>query len=658
MRAASAAALLLALVTGRAAAQATPASLAGRWRVEVGNLTPQPLAGELLLGDSAGGPRATLLLSNHDGPPVPLEQLTATAEGRVSFVLPGEPRLTFTGSAARLQIEGLVQGDSGLHGRWIARRLDRAIPFYPVLPRFRLVQVTGGSSAASGVLPARMASVALDPDRRAELTSRYWQVADAAGVTPLPPDRLPDENPARVLGLAERARVLELSQKVMERIRAELPTDSLRREFDRIFRPRGAWIVDLHGAALDVARVGNRRMSWAAVTPALVASGWLPETAPDIDEGAAVAAMQRFRMLFIADSLAARKLLGDARAAVPESADMLATLLRAYPAAEGWHRRAMAFLLASPWVASGGGTISPATLVQHMWRSIRPEDAGRAAAVPRILSANFGQPQAVPRSGIPARNVTGLVVPMNWTGEEWVRRNGTERLLAVVRNLGGPGSGELLVERRGESLRVVSVGRRASESSSGFLEPVDAIVVEPSYIPVLALGAVLHEWGHLLVEGWRFDRALATRDSTEITLAEVNPWLNEGSAEAWTDLVLSDIVARYPLMGLSEAEKRARIAIEDPADAHVAGYLMVRAMLGSPAGVKAGPGAVLGRLVEDDDSRSVLEDRVLSNAFPGKPARPDYVTPVGSRRFLVPETVFTIEDFVPDIVSTTIRTDP
>jgi len=649
-------AVLLFAAAGAASAQSRPGVQPGRWRVEVANLTPQPLAGELIVSDSAGSLRGSLLLSNHQGAPVELEDLSLTSDGQVSFILPGEPRLAFSGRSQRTRIDGRVQGDSGLSGRWAAVRLDPAIAFYPVLPRFRLVQIVGGSSAASGVLPARMAAVALDPDRRAELTSRYWQVSAAAGLAPLPPERLASGSPARVMGLSARETMLPLAQRTLERLRAELPSDSLRREFDQVFRPRGTWVMDLHSAALDIARGSNRRVSWAAVGPALVAGGWLAEVGPDIDLQAP-AAVQRLRMLVAADTNAARAVLAAARTATPESADVLQALLRAYPYAEAWHRKAITFLLTAPWVTSGGSVISPATLVQHMWRSMRPDDPDRATRVPRIVSANFGQPQAVPRSGIPARGIAGLVQPLNWTGEEWVRRNGTEQLLTVTRRLDGIAAGELLVDRKGEPLRVVSVGRRAQESASGFLEPHDAIVVEPSYIPVFALGAVLHEWGHLLAEGWRFERAVTMRDSIEIALPEVNPWLNEGTAEAWTDLVLSDIVARYPLMGLSEAEKRARIALTDPADAHVAGYLMVRAMLGTPNGVKAGPGAVLGRLVEDDDPASVLADRILSSAFPGRGTE-DFRAPLASRRFLVPETVFTIEDLVPDVVTTTIRTGP
>jgi hypothetical protein len=414
-------------------------------------------------------------------------------------------------------------------------------------------------------------------------------------------------------------------------------------------------LLDLHSAALDLARLRSRRLSWATVLPALGASGWIADSTALADYEAP-AAIRRLRLLTAADSTAARALLKEARLKAPESIDALAVLLHAYPAAEAWHRQAMAYLLGAPWVATAQGNRSPAAIVHAAWRSMRPEDADRASRIPRILSASFGQPLAVPRNGCPARSVDALVTPLNWTAEEWLRRNGTDRLLAVVRRLDGFAGPGLLVERAAESLRVMSVERRAAESSSGFLESEDAIVVDPGYVPVLALGAALHEWGHLLVDGWRFEHAVAVRDSSEIALPEISPWLNEGSAEAWTDLVLGGIVERHPIFGLSEAEKRTRLAQGDAAEPHVAGYLVVRAMLSSPEGVKAGTGRVLGRLVARDDIPSVLSDRVLGTAFPAKTAAVDYVAAIQSRRFLVPETVFTIEDFVPDIVSTTIRT--
>jgi hypothetical protein len=250
--------------------------------------------------------------------------------------------------------------------------------------------------------------------------------------------------------------------------------------------------------------------------------------------------------------------------------------------------------------------------------------------------------------------VPAVVAPINWSAGEWLRRNGSGRLIDIVRDLDVTGNG-VLVERGSEMMRVVSVRQRARESGNGFLAAEDAIVVDPGYVPLFALGAVLHEWGHLLVDGWRLDRAIATRSASEIVLPEVSPWLNEGMAEAWTDLVLAPFAALHPLTAVSEAEKRARLSVTDPADPHLAGYFVVRAMLASPKGVRAGPTGVLGRLLERERPTLVLDDPVLGSAFPASPPRPELRLPVGSRRFLVPETVFTVEDLTADAVSTTIR---
>ncbi len=213
----------------------------------------------------------------------------------------------------------------------------------------------------------------------------------------------------------------------------------------------------------------------------------------------------------------------------------------------------------------------------------------------------------------------------------------------------------MLVERGQERLRVVSVPQRNRESGGGFLATEDAIVVDPGYVPLLALGAVLHEWGHLLVDGWRLDRAMAERSASEIALPEVSPWLNEGLAEAWTDLVLTPVIAAQPLAGVGEAEKRERLAVSDPADAHVAGYLLVHGMLASPEGMRAGTASILGRLVEREQPGQVLQDSILGRTVPAATAQADLHLPVESRRFLVPETEFTVEDFTADLVATTIR---
>jgi hypothetical protein len=251
--------------------------------------------------------------------------------------------------------------------------------------------------------------------------------------------------------------------------------------------------------------------------------------------------------------------------------------------------------------------------------------------------------------------MTRLVTPLNWSGERWLGRHGPSEMLAMLHLLEWPPGGTLLVARADETLRVVTVRQRASESTSGFLEVQEAIAVEPSYIPVLALGAVLHEWGHLLAEGWRFDRAVqAAPDSGEVMLPGVNPWLVEGIAEAWTDLVLAPIIARTPLIGFAEAEKRVRLSGNE-LDPHVTGYLMVRAAIDAAAAKGTSAPVTLRHLIEAGEPAKVAQDPLFAAAFrdPGDVA--PLIIPAPSRRFLVPESIFTVDTRVPDPVSTIIR---
>jgi len=643
--------VLALLPAGKLPAQAP--GLAGRWRVEVSDLTPQPLTGELAVHDSAGRLAGTLLLSSHEGPPAPLRAVEQDSDGSFRFdVREAGTVLTFSGRADRIRLAGQVRGPDAA-GRWSGTRLDPAIAFYPVLPRFRLAQVVGGSGPGASLVPARLAAMGLDSTARAGLAVRSREALRAAGLPVLDGSALAELGPQRMMGTWDRRRTMQQVERALVAMRAALPGDRARRRFDQVFHPRRAWLTDVHATALDLARVRQPRLEWAALVPALHASGWLPDTAVasvDLVPGA----MQRLRLLARQDSASVRNLLARTRATAPASTAAVAVLLHAYEDAEAWHRVAIATLLTSSWVPGRQGVESPADVVRTAWALVRPEDAARARTVPRIRSAMFGFPQAMPQNGVPAARVPQLVEPLNWSAQEWLRRNGPGRLIDIVQVL-ETGGGAVLVERGQERLRVVSVPQRNRESGGGFLATEDAIVVDPGYVPLLAVGAVLHEWGHLLVDGWRLDRAMAERSAGEIALPEVSPWLNEGLAEAWTDLVLAPVIAAQPLAGVGEAEKRERLAVSDPADAHVAGYLLVHGMLASPGGMRAGTAAILGRLVEREQPGQVLQDSILGRAVPAATARADLHLPVESRRFLVPETEFTIEDFTADLVATTIR---
>jgi hypothetical protein len=649
-------ALVIGLGALRCADVAAQAGIAGRWRIDVYEITPAPLYGELMFADSAGALIGRAEFSNRNGPPVALSQILLSDAGLLQFVVPGEGGTLFRGRApdASRRMRGQVAADGGRLGRWTAERLDPSIEFYPVLPQFRLRQLVGGVGGAYAILPGALAAAAAAELPRAGLPATYERVARASGLAPLSGAQLQNEGPGRVLGFTQRAEVLAAVQHTLEQVRAALPSDTARAEFDAIFRPGGSWRLDLHGAALDIARLRSRRLQWDDVLPALLAAGSIGDSSAAAS--AVPGAMERLLMLRSADSTAMARLLAGAAATAPVSARSLSILLAAYPEAEDWHRQALAFLLRARWVSQDGAVRSPAEIVRTTWLAIMPGDSARAHATPAVTSQLFGHPQAVPRYGASAASMNRLVTPLNWSGQRWLDRHGSSEMLALLHLLASPGSGELLVARADETLRVVSVKQRAGESTSGFLERQEAIAVEPGYIPVLALGALLHEWGHLLAEGWRFDQAvLAAPDSGEVALPAVSPWLVEGIAEAWTDLVLAPIMARQPLIGFAETEKRVRLSGNE-LDPHVTGYLMVRAAIGAAATRGTSAPASIRHLIEVGDPAKVAAHPLFAAAFrdPGDVA--PLIIPAPSRRFLVPESIFTVDTNFPDPVSTIIRT--
>lgn len=646
-------ALVLGLSTLSSARATAQSPVTGRWRIDVYDLTPAPLYGELVFTDSTGVLAGRAAFSNRSGPPVPLTQVLINDNGFLEFVVPGEGGAIFSarGSEGPRRMRGQVSADGGRTGRWTAERLDPTIEFYPVLPQFRLRQLIGGVGGEQAVLPGALAAAAAAEAPRAGLLATYEKIARASGLPALAGASLQMDGPPRVLGLVQRADVLAAVQRTLEQVRAALPADSSRVQFDAIFRPGGGWRLDLHGAALDIARAQMRGLQWEAVVPALLSTGSIG----DSSAASVPRAMELLLMLRAADSAAVTAMLATAATKAPASARALAILLAAYPEAQDWQSQALAFLLRARWVPQDGALRSPVDIVRATWLTIMPGDSLRARLTPAMTSILFGHPQAVPRYGASPASTARLVTPLNWTGGQWLARHGSPEMLTMLHLLESPGSGQLLVARADETLRVVSVKQRAAETTSGFLERQEAIAVEPSYIPVLALGAVLHEWGHLLAEGWRFDQAvLAAADSGEITLPGVNPWVLEGIAEAWTDLVLAPVIPRFPLFGLSEAEKRVRLSGVE-LDPHVTGYLMVRAAVAAAATKGTAAPASLRHLIEAGSAPRVAADPLFASAFkdPGNVA--PLIIPAPSRRFMVPESIFTVDTRFPDPVRTIIR---
>jgi hypothetical protein len=420
--------------------------------------------------------------------------------------------------------------------------------------------------------------------------------------------------------------------------------------FDAIFRRGGEWIVDLHEAALDYARRTTPGITWQAARPALVAAHWVAasDSLPDEslpralyglavlaqnDSGAYAAVESR---LWNADSASARAAL---------------RLLHGYAEGRRWYAGALNFFLSEPWLPSSAGT-SIRQRIRAEWRSalVLTDEL----AVPQVQTRWFGYPQAVPRYGVPATVVQRMVVLDNPTAASWLEHYGHVNLLRALKRLPLGDTTLALLRSGSQTMRLTTVSRRARESLNGFLEPQDAIVIDPGYMPLLALGAVVHEWQHLLFHRMQLEMHVGFSEvggSLQLELPGVQPYLAEGFAEWSAERILAPLAERWPLIALGELEKRADMVQRGGDDQHALGYALVQALaLSLPS-----PSEVTPLLLQhaEQPSRTLAHPSIRkawakyrsarSRALPG----PAYGT-------LIPEVTFTIEDGFPDVLTTRI----
>jgi hypothetical protein len=190
-------------------------------------------------------------------------------------------------------------------------------------------------------------------------------------------------------------------------------------------------------------------------------------------------------------------------------------------------------------------------------------------------------------------------------------------------------------------MRVASAARVAQSRLGGFLASRDAIRIEPSIMPVFAVGTVVHEWQHLLFEASRLaaEPPLAFSVSPgSVTLIEADPWLGEGAAEWATETVLAPTRAMTPLFALVEMEKRFGIGAGVPEDTHVLGYLLVRAAVNRTAGR-----AELRRLLVRH-----LHDPAAFAAALGLDGQGTHAIPRPATLMVIPEVTFTFDGGVAD----------
>ncbi len=635
----------LALVLGLLAPAPAAAQLAGRWIVTIPSFSSAGYRGELRLRQAGTTLTGTLWLGNADQP-LPL---TGSVRGdTIAFAAASGPR--FTGRAVGGGLSGRVTVAGQEGPEWEAAPLAENTEYYPVLPRFTVRGVVTGRRDSLIRLPGPWLAAAASAGAADSLVAAYTRAAAAAGIPALRGDTLASTAPLRVLGVAQREEMRAAAVRTLESIRAGLAGAAAGR-FDRLFRPRGQWQVDLHDVALARARAASPALTVVAAAPALRAVGWLPpadSADAATDAGTLDLALYRVFTLRSTDSTAAGALARRMASADPVSARAVSLLMGGYDSATLWYADALRFFLDEAWLP-GRPARSIGDAVRAAWHD--------SASTPAIEARAFGYAQAVPRYGVPDRLFDNLVHADNWAAGEWLRRHGRGGFLEVLHRVAVEFGPAATLELPGETMRLASPGGLTGQNGNGFLEARDVIAIDPGYMPLLAVGAVVHEWQHLLFQR-RILAAVPLDGDGPAVLPGVDPFVVEGLAEWRAEEILAPFVAREPLLGVAEAEKRARLARARRDDQHVLGYELVRSLSSALGGDDSVVVGLLARAAVPPGAATVLADPRVRRAWSAFLTTPDRVIQAPSRRALVPELTFTIEDDYPDLVRTRVVAPP
>ncbi len=599
------------------------------------------LRGDLRLAQRGDALTGTLSLESSDGPPVQISGGRVSAGGEFSFAADAGEAMRFSGRRNGADLSGQVALKRGRAWQWSAQPLADGAEFYAALPRFRAAQLVIGRNQTELRLPGAWMAAA---DSQAGIEGRAATLAQAAGLTPIPAESLRAYGVLPALGITQRGEMVAVMTATLTSIRASLPAAS-QASFDALFRPRGAWLVDLHDAALDAARRRIPNASWESARPALAAASLLPSDLPP-DAALLQYAVYRLAVLRARDSAAYEGARERLALGGQEPARVTGALLDGYREAAPWQGQAVAFLLTAPWVEAGGVRTSPAGLVAAAW--------GRTdLAVPVIRPRFFGYPEAVPRVGTPGAVVERLVVPENWAAEQWMTRHGTAGVLGLVRQLDLGLGANATLDADGPSI-LTSVAREAAATPAGFLEAGSEIIEDPGMPPLYAVATAVHEWQHLLMEGYRLSLPVGGAVRTDRVGLRYLPsdlFLAEGFAEWMTELILAPVVARTPIVGVGDARKLAVLEAGNPSDPHILGLRMLRAL----AAATGTPVAARELVLAHGDAPADVAAAVPAWRRAGPPER---VLPVRRQRRLVPETRFTVEDRVGDVTGVWIRVAP
>ena len=458
------------------------------------------------------------------------------------------------------------------------------------------------------------------------------------------------------MGLYRRSELVNGIRAVLSSIRATLPSDTTRARFDRLFRPGGEWVSDLHDAAFFSAQGRAPGISWGAARRALAGAGWIPsaDSAPDAES--IPSALYGLAVLAASDSGAFAAARADLVTSDSVSAAAALLLLTGYSQGRRWYVDVMDFFLRQRWIPDGAGGTSLADEVQAYWHQ-----AGRSPApgvTPEIQTRLFGYPQAVPQYGVPDLLFERLVRAENPYARAWLARNGNAALLRTLHRLPPGDTSLMLLQHGAETIRLTSVARQARESLNGFLEPRDAIAIDPGYSPLLALGAIVHEWQHLLFRRRQLEAYAAGLPGGSPTVLELpwaEPYLAEGFAEWSAEQILERVAQLWPLLAVGELQKRAGLAQAGVSDQHAVGYALVRAL----SAVVPGRGAITDLLVQHAERPSEIASiPAVRRAWKRHQDAPGRIVSVPAQRILIPEVTFTVEDGYPDVIASRILIPP
>jgi hypothetical protein len=619
------------------------AQVAGRWRLILRGGPPAATLGELWLAVDGTNLSGTLDLAGVTGGPRPLSG-RAFDDDRVEWLLTGSSFRRFAGRLVQDSLVGEAFADGGARRQWVAGRLADSVEFYASLPRFtqRQVLVFYGVGDSIQRLPGAWLRAAAARGHTTEsVLERYRAVAEAAGLPALSPEDLADAAVIRAMGLRHREAMVAAHRAVLATMHRRLVSDSARTRFDFLFRPTGEWQVDIHDVALRSARQQVPGVEWASAEPALAAAGRLPRSAGRLADE--VIALELYR-LFVLSNLEpehSSAVTGPMQYGAPESFRAVQAFLAGYESALPWYEAVMRFLVTEPW---RGGSL--ADMVQSAW-------SDHDVPVPGVRTHLFGYPEGAPVAGVFQEVFDRLIVARNPSAARWLARHGRAGLRQVIQAMGPPTPGTSVVQLGTSQYEISSIGQESARTRGGFLEARDAILIDPSTMPLFAIGTVLHEWHHIVHGHLRTHadgRGLSVgADATTLTVTEPDLYLAEGLAEHEADRILRTLAVEFPLLAFGEAEKLAEMAAARPLDPHVQGYLMIAAL----ADVVTEPSA-LRRLVinRDTDSFQVILDDSIAAWFPPHSDARDLSVGPRRRPVLIPEITFTVDDGQPFVEET------